>query len=95
MRETGNVKTKYADRDDDEVLQFQHGDDESKEAHGFTEIDALLARTSKITNPPEALNHYARKFWIDLRSGLGRRGASHGAEPRSSRAKAVIDRRIR
>ena len=54
LGESGNVKAKYADRDDDDLPQFQFGDDESVDQHEFAEVDALLARTSKVEKAPEA-----------------------------------------
>ncbi len=60
VRETGHVKTKCADGDDDDLPQFLYGDDESMEGHEFAEIDALLARTSKVEKPSEAPN-FARE----------------------------------
>ena len=60
LGESGNVEAKYADGGDDDLPQLQYGDDESMEGHEFAEIDALLARTSKVEKPPEAPN-FARE----------------------------------
>ena len=64
LGESGGVKTKYADRDDDDLPQFQYGDHESMEGHEFAEIDALLARTSKVDKPPEAPNFARENFGL-------------------------------
>jgi hypothetical protein len=60
--ESGSVQTNYADRDDDDLLQFQHGDDASMEVGEFTEIDVLLARTSKVEkNSPSIESRWPRR----------------------------------
>jgi hypothetical protein len=55
VHETDHLKAKCPDGHEDDLRQFQYGDNESMEGHEFAKIDALLARTSKIEKPPEPL----------------------------------------
>jgi hypothetical protein len=64
VHETDHVKAKCPDGHNDDLPQFQYGDDGSTEGHEFAEIDALLARTSKIEKPPEPLALTREKFGL-------------------------------
>jgi len=55
QRSDEDARIEYADRDDDEVTDFEPGGVEFASSGEFAEIDALLERTSKTATPPEAL----------------------------------------
>lgn len=55
QRSDEDARIEYADRDDDDVTDFEPGDVEFASAGEFADIDALLERTSKSATPPEAL----------------------------------------